>query len=241
VTDRDSNEFGHSRGAILFFVSISNRLVIFGWLGRILPGLIMCAWSVSCGTGHHRAVDENASAQGTAGIVDAAPIRADAGSTEASAVPSTGDSGLQATPTQAPPEPRALCSPPSAWDGKACVPDPCPLAQRVQPDGMPLLNLGPCIPEHAGNPADPPFNRSVAADSLSKVSLTPCVRQNGPTGGGHALITFLPTGEVGDVVIDQPPFAGTLVGRCIAARFRDARVPSFRGTPVSLGRSFLLR
>ena len=51
-------------------------------------------------------------------------------------------------------------------------------------------------------------------------------------------ITFAPNGSVSNVTADQPPFAGTAVGGCVAAKFRAARVPAFSGGSVKVGKSF---
>jgi len=85
-----------------------------------------------------------------------------------------------------------------------------------------------------------PFNRGAAAEALSAVTaaLQSCKRPDGPTGPGHALITFAPDGSVSTAVVDSEPFAGTSVGACVASKFRGARVPAFSGGPVVVGKGF---
>jgi hypothetical protein len=53
-------------------------------------------------------------------------------------------------------------------------------------------------------------------------------------------VTFAPNGSVTTAVVDQPPFAGSAVGGCIAGKFRGARVPAFGGAPMKVGKSFVL-
>jgi len=39
-------------------------------------------------------------------------------------------------------------------------------------------------------------------------------------------------------IVDQPPFAGTAVGGCVAGRFRGARIPAFDGVNLTIGKRF---
>lgn len=96
------------------------------------------------------------------------------------------------------------------------------------------------LPIPPGPSTSPPFDRSVAARSLGAVDVTSCKRPGGPTGAGHVSMTFAPDGSVATAQVDQPPFAGTAVGDCVAARFRGTRVPAFSGSSVKLGKSFVI-
>jgi hypothetical protein len=55
------------------------------------------------------------------------------------------------------------------------------------------------------------------------------------------MVTFGPSGRVQDVVVDDASFAGTPAGRCVMTAFFNARVPSFVGAPVRVGKSFTIR
>ncbi|MEO7112483.1 MAG: zinc-ribbon domain-containing protein [Polyangiaceae bacterium] len=85
-----------------------------------------------------------------------------------------------------------------------------------------------------------PFDRGAAAGSLGGIasSLGSCKKGDGPTGSGHAQITFSPSGNVKAVDVDAAPFAGSSVGGCVAAKFRAAHVPAFSGGDVKVGKSF---
>lgn len=85
-----------------------------------------------------------------------------------------------------------------------------------------------------------PFNPGNAAASLGPIaaSVGSCKRADGPTGGGHAKITFAPSGNVQSVEIDGGPFPGTAVGGCVAGKFRGAHIAPFSGGPVTVGKSF---
>jgi hypothetical protein len=45
---------------------------------------------------------------------------------------------------------------------------------------------------------------------------------------------------VQSAVVDQPPFAGTPVGGCVAGKFRSARIPAFAWAAVGVGKSFVV-
>jgi predicted Zn finger-like uncharacterized protein len=82
------------------------------------------------------------------------------------------------------------------------------------------------------------FDRGAAAAALGAVNVQACKKGDGPTGSGHVSITFSPNGSVSNVVADQPPYQGTAVGGCVAAKFRSARVPAFGGAAQKVGKSF---
>jgi predicted Zn finger-like uncharacterized protein len=85
-----------------------------------------------------------------------------------------------------------------------------------------------------------PFDRGAAAAALGAINVASCKRADGPTGGGHVAVTFAPSGGVVSAVVDQPPFAGTVVGGCVAGKFRGARVPAFGGGNIKVGKSFAI-
>ena len=95
-------------------------------------------------------------------------------------------------------------------------------------------------PAAAQATSDQPFDRGAAAATLGGVNYQSCKKSDGPTGGGHIQITFGPNGSVQSANVDQPPFAGTPVGGCIAGKFRSAHVPAFAGSPVKVGKSFTI-
>jgi hypothetical protein len=88
--------------------------------------------------------------------------------------------------------------------------------------------------------ASAPFDRGAAAAALGSVNVASCKKPDGPTGSGHVSVTFSPDGSVQSAVVDQPPFAGTAVGGCVASKFRGARIPAFSGSTVKVGKSFVI-
>ena len=84
-----------------------------------------------------------------------------------------------------------------------------------------------------------PFDRVAAAGALARVSVAHCA-VGGVTGSGHVVVTFNPTGRIGEVVVDDANFAGTPAARCIQTAFFSVTVPPFSGAPVRVGKSFVV-
>lgn len=84
------------------------------------------------------------------------------------------------------------------------------------------------------------FDRDAAMSALKSVNLARCKKPKGPSGDGHVIVTFAPAGSAQEAVVDQAPFAGTKVGKCIASEYRKAKVPAFDGAAISVGKKFQL-
>jgi hypothetical protein len=111
----------------------------------------------------------------------------------------------------------------------------------VPGDGVYRVPLtGPPRDQWSVIPTSAPFDRAAAGAALGAVNLAVCRKSGGPTGSGRVLVTFAPAGTVSAVAVDQPPFAGTEVGRCVAGRFSEAQVPAFGGTAVTVRKPFLV-
>lgn len=84
-----------------------------------------------------------------------------------------------------------------------------------------------------------PLNRSAAIAALSTASIrtATCRSSSGPSGAGRARVTFSPDGHVQGVSVSSP-FSGTPVGSCVARVFREARVPPYKGSAVTLSSDF---
>jgi hypothetical protein len=86
------------------------------------------------------------------------------------------------------------------------------------------------------------FDRAAALSALSAAASAAqaCKKPDGPTGSGRIAITFAPSGNATTANVEGPPFAGTSVGGCVAARFRGTRVPPFGGAPVTVHKTFFI-
>jgi hypothetical protein len=103
---------------------------------------------------------------------------------------------------------------------------------------LPAFAKKPAPP--APEPSGPAFDKQAAATTLGSVSVLPCKQTKGPTGEGHVIVTFAPTGEAQEAIVDRDPFKNTAVGRCVAMQYKHARVPKFAGPPVTVGKTFRL-
>ncbi|HEY3233103.1 MAG TPA: zinc-ribbon domain-containing protein [Polyangiaceae bacterium] len=83
------------------------------------------------------------------------------------------------------------------------------------------------------------FNAGAAKATLSTLAAqaSACKRPDGPTGSGSATITIAPSGKVTNATVGAP-FAGTLVGSCVASVFRKGKVPPFEGDAVTVSKKF---
>ena len=133
-------------------------------------------------------------------------------------------------------EPRAEPSPAPPPGVRADTPpSPAP-----PPAGTPPYVAPPPTPSGPGPARGEPFNRVALVISLNSIDVSGCKRPDGPSGEGHVTLTFEPNGTVSSVRIDGGAFPGTAVGGCLAAKYRDARVPPFVGNSIPIGKSFKL-
>jgi len=114
------------------------------------------------------------------------------------------------------------------------------LARKVHPIAMDAPLPAPEMQELPDEtpPNDVELDRHAAIEALRGVRVQQCATPGGPHGTGHVKVTFSPNGTVARAQADQPPFAGSKVGECVAHAYLDARVPPFSGTPVTVGKSF---
>ena len=82
------------------------------------------------------------------------------------------------------------------------------------------------------------FDRDAASSAMSGVEIGRCKAKKGPTGEGHVVVTFSPTGAAVSATVDRAPFAGTKVGTCVAKAYKKAKIPPFAGDPVTVGKLF---
>jgi predicted Zn finger-like uncharacterized protein len=119
------------------------------------------------------------------------------------------------------PAPVAGLPPPPAALG---VPPPAPAPKEAAPA--------------AGGSGD--FDRAAALSALSAAATAAqsCKKPDGPTGSGRIAVTFANNGQATTANVEGPPFAGTPVGGCVAARFRGTHVPPYGGTPITVHKTF---
>jgi len=84
----------------------------------------------------------------------------------------------------------------------------------------------------------PTFDTKAATTALSSVDLTKFRATNAPKGEGHVFVTFAPEGNAKDVVMDRGAMKTSPVAKCIVGKFKQAKVPAFKGDPVVVGKIF---
>jgi predicted Zn finger-like uncharacterized protein len=80
------------------------------------------------------------------------------------------------------------------------------------------------------------FNKAAARQALDEASqrAASCRTIDSPAGAARIAVTFAPSGNVTDAVIDSGPFVGTPAGACVASKFRSVHVPAFTGDPITV-------
>ena len=98
----------------------------------------------------------------------------------------------------------------------------------------------PAAPAAAVSGAD--FDRAAALSALSAAATAAqsCKKADGPTGSGRIAVTFANNGAATTAVVEGPPFSGTPVGGCVAARFRGVHVPAYGGATVTVRKTFMI-
>jgi hypothetical protein len=88
----------------------------------------------------------------------------------------------------------------------------------------------------------PAFDKSAANQALSAANraASSCREQGVPTFPYNISVTFAPTGRVTNAVVLGAPYAGTPAGGCIARTFRNATIPAFGGSIVTVHKAFEL-
>lgn len=83
----------------------------------------------------------------------------------------------------------------------------------------------------------PAFDRQAATAALTAIELQKCKKAQPKKGGeGHVMVTFTPGGSVSNAVVDRGPWVGTPAAKCIAKEFKKAKIPSFKGDAVLVGK-----
>ena len=83
------------------------------------------------------------------------------------------------------------------------------------------------------------FSREAAVATIASVDLQKCRATNAEKGEGHVTIVFQSNGSATKAVIDKGPWLGTPVAKCLAAQFKkQVKVPAFKGSTVTVGKTF---
>jgi predicted Zn finger-like uncharacterized protein len=192
----------------------------------------------------------SASAKAASEALAAALAAAESKPSAAEAPAASADSPAQAptvlAPGQTAPKPEAEKKTVVAKTEKAApAPDkekPAPVAGIPPAAALGVPPPAPAAPKEpapaAGGSGD--FDRAAALSALSAAATAAqsCKKPDGPTGSGRIAVTFANNGQATTANVEGPPFAGTPVGGCVAARFRGTHVPPYGGTPITVHKTF---
>jgi hypothetical protein len=149
--------------------------------------------------------------------------------------------GSRSEPEAASPAPSSSAPAPPAVVAPAPAPTPAPAPSAAEPADAPSppSSGSPTAPKHAA----PGFNAKAAKTAIDKIvpSLKGCKQAGEPPGQATVTVTFAPTGRVSDARVTTTRYAGTRTGTCITQRLRQARIPEFTGSPVTVKRSVAIR
>jgi predicted Zn finger-like uncharacterized protein len=138
-----------------------------------------------------------------------------------------------------PPQPVPAAAPEAPNAAPVLSPQPTPTpppAKEFAPREFKAAPAGPKEPAASGAE----FNLGEARSRLAAIvgGIQSCKRAD-TTGSGKVEIVFSPSGAVQSAALmSGSPFDGTPTGKCVEARFRQARVPAFGGSPVPVTKSF---
>ncbi len=84
----------------------------------------------------------------------------------------------------------------------------------------------------------PTFDKNAVSAVLSSVDLSKCRATNAPKGDGHVLVTYVASGSAQNAVVDKGPMVGTSAAKCIAKKFKETKIPAFKGDTLQVGKTF---
>jgi hypothetical protein len=90
-------------------------------------------------------------------------------------------------------------------------------------------------------PQESDFDKATTQAQLAHAAqlVGTCRKAGNDTGPGRALVTLSSSGTPQSVTI-QGKLSGTPVGECVAAQFRNVRIPPFTGKPVTVAKAFVI-
>jgi hypothetical protein len=121
------------------------------------------------------------------------------------------------------------------------------LSQPTSPSG-----IDPDVPGYLQAPPDPPpmgasdpshaaFDPVAPLTAIDRLDLSRCISSGALIGWGHARLTFEPSGQVSEVVVEST--AGLPAGavECIRAELASVWAAPFEGDAITIGASYFVR
>ncbi|HEY4015350.1 MAG TPA: zinc-ribbon domain-containing protein [Polyangiaceae bacterium] len=182
------------------------------------------------GPGEERERMPTSATTAAAGSTTAATTGTAAASAEAPAAPSTAAVAASAAPSES-----AAAAPSASAGAGETAHATAATAPRA---------FAPAAPREApaAAPAGAEFNMGETKARLAAIANGVQTCKRGDTSGsGRVEITFGPSGAAQAATLQGgSPFDGTPTGKCVEARFRQAKIPAFGGSPQSVYKSFTI-
>jgi DNA polymerase-3 subunit gamma/tau len=102
-----------------------------------------------------------------------------------------------------------------------------------------LSGLQPSKPTKVESRADDDALQQALAQAAA--SAKGCRDATSPTGVASVSVTIAGSGDATGAVVQGPPFAHTMEGECIAAKFRAIHIPAFKGDSINVRKSVSLQ
>jgi predicted Zn finger-like uncharacterized protein len=217
-----------------------SKVMLFAIIGVVLVGGAAFAFT----TMGSKDSDKTASTASATASVAAPTAEAPKAPEPAAAAPAPEDKPTaESAPTviapgQAAPKPETKTAKVDKPDKAAAAAAPAP--EKPAPVAAAPAPAAPAAAPAAASGAD--FDRAAAISALSAAATAAqsCKKPDGPTGSGRIAVTFANSGAATTANVEGPPFAGTPVGGCVAARFRGVHVPPFGGAVITVRKTFFI-
>lgn len=154
-----------------------------------------------------------------------------------------------AVPSEGTTESAAAAPTPAPLTGSAITPGAANPAPPLAGNGAPAVAPAGAVAVGAAPPAATPpaaaplvargkgdFNTQAAREALEDAAARAarCKTIDTPSGTARIAVTFAPSGQATNAIIESGPFVGTAAGTCVASKFKGARVPPFSGDSVQV-------
>ena len=101
-----------------------------------------------------------------------------------------------------------------------------------------LTNAWAAPPKADTGDNQPTFDKNAVSAVLSSVDLSKCRATNAPRGEGHVTVIYVSNGAAKEAKVDQGPLVGTPVAKCIARKYKETKIPAFKGDTLQVGKIF---
>jgi hypothetical protein len=116
-------------------------------------------------------------------------------------------------------------------------------SSTAEPAAVPPVAPSGILPTLPPKVQATPFDEHAAEGALNQAAAAAlaCRKNGDPSGSATVSVRYAPSGRVTSATVEAGPFAGTVVGGCIATTFRRAIIPPFSGDYVTVRKTVTLK